>query len=237
MGKYGLSADQVLEWEVVTADGVLRVANKRVNSDLYWALCGGGGGTYGVVTALTVKAHPDMAVVAGRLAFTNDGTVGMVERWYDALDTFHRMIPRYTDRGGFSINVYQSGTFLLDPFFLPGLSKSDAEEILRPLVEKLEKLELPYSLNVTEFSGYLQCFNELFDFNQVGVGQYGGRIIPRSTVQENRKEFNKVLRGIIDSGALVSGITGRPTREVAGNPNNAVLPAWRDSEISLVVVK
>src|ERR1700712_736559 len=47
--KYGLGADQVLEYKVVTADGVLRVANAVSNSDLFWALRGGGGGTFGVV--------------------------------------------------------------------------------------------------------------------------------------------------------------------------------------------
>ncbi|KAI0156931.1 hypothetical protein GGR57DRAFT_491405 [Xylariaceae sp. FL1272] len=57
--KFGLS-DQVLEWEVVTADGTLRTATPTLNSHLSWSLSGGGGGTYGAVLSMTVKLHNNM---------------------------------------------------------------------------------------------------------------------------------------------------------------------------------
>lgn len=50
-GLYGLGADNVLEWEVVTASGQHIVATPNQNKDLYWALSGGGGGTYGIVVS------------------------------------------------------------------------------------------------------------------------------------------------------------------------------------------
>ena len=56
--KYELGVDNVLEFEIVTADGQLRTANECTNSDLFWALRGGGGGTWGVVTKATFLAHP-----------------------------------------------------------------------------------------------------------------------------------------------------------------------------------
>lgn len=55
--KYGMAASSLLEAHVVTADGELRVANACQNQDLYWALKGGGGGTYGVVTQVTLMTH------------------------------------------------------------------------------------------------------------------------------------------------------------------------------------
>ena len=54
---YGLAAASLLEAEVVTADGQIRIANACTNPDLYWALKGGGGGTYGVVSKLTLRTH------------------------------------------------------------------------------------------------------------------------------------------------------------------------------------
>jgi len=55
--RYGSGAGSVLEFEVVTADGRVRIANKAQNADLFWALRGGGGGTFGVVTKVTLRAH------------------------------------------------------------------------------------------------------------------------------------------------------------------------------------
>src|SRR5262245_61612963 len=52
---YGLAAAALLEAEVVTADGAVRIANACTNSDLFWGLKGGGGGSLGVVTRLTLK--------------------------------------------------------------------------------------------------------------------------------------------------------------------------------------
>jgi FAD/FMN-containing dehydrogenase len=54
---YGLAAASLLEAEVVTAGGRIRIANACTNPDLYWALKGGGGGTYGVVSKLTLRTH------------------------------------------------------------------------------------------------------------------------------------------------------------------------------------
>jgi FAD/FMN-containing dehydrogenase len=55
---YGMAAASLLEAEIVTADGVIRTVNEAREGDLFWALKGGGGGTFGVVTRLTVATHP-----------------------------------------------------------------------------------------------------------------------------------------------------------------------------------
>jgi hypothetical protein len=54
---FGNAAAGLLEAEVVTADGRVRIANSCTNPDLFWALKGGGGGTFGVVTRLTLRTH------------------------------------------------------------------------------------------------------------------------------------------------------------------------------------
>jgi FAD/FMN-containing dehydrogenase len=66
---YGTAAASLLEAEVVTADGKVRIANACTNPDLFWALKGGGGGSFGVVTRLTLKTH-ELAERAGAALFT-----------------------------------------------------------------------------------------------------------------------------------------------------------------------
>jgi hypothetical protein len=55
--KFGTAAGSLLEAEIVTADGQVRVVNACLDPDLFWAVKGGGGGTFGVVTKLVMKTY------------------------------------------------------------------------------------------------------------------------------------------------------------------------------------
>ncbi|MCO5549801.1 hypothetical protein L7F22_003275 [Adiantum nelumboides] len=61
--KYGLAVDNILQYTIVTADGQIRNANANQNSDLFWALRGGGGGTWGVVTETIYEVHPSTPMI------------------------------------------------------------------------------------------------------------------------------------------------------------------------------
>ncbi len=54
---YGLAASGLLEAEIVTADGAVRIANACTNPELFWGIKGGGGGSLGVVIRLTLRTH------------------------------------------------------------------------------------------------------------------------------------------------------------------------------------
>jgi FAD/FMN-containing dehydrogenase len=54
---FGTAAASLLEAEIVTADGTVRIANACTNPDLFWALKGGGAGSLGVVTRVTLRTH------------------------------------------------------------------------------------------------------------------------------------------------------------------------------------
>ena len=55
--KLGLAVDNLLEADIVIADGTLLTINKCWHTDLFWAIRGGGGGTFGIVTRAVYKAH------------------------------------------------------------------------------------------------------------------------------------------------------------------------------------
>jgi FAD/FMN-containing dehydrogenase len=68
----GLGIDRVLQFKVVTPDGSYRTANACQNQDLFWALRGGGGGTFGVVMEATEKAAPKLTLQVMFLQWSKD---------------------------------------------------------------------------------------------------------------------------------------------------------------------
>ncbi|MCX2680192.1 FAD-binding oxidoreductase [Galbibacter sp. EGI 63066] len=78
--KYGLTIDNLLEVDVVLADGRKVTASEKENEDLFWAVRGGGG-NFGVITSFLFKAHPVDTVYAGPIIWPID-QADKIMRWY-----------------------------------------------------------------------------------------------------------------------------------------------------------
>lgn len=78
--RFGLAADSVLAIDVVTLDGQVRHTSATENSDLFWAILGGGG-NFGVITAMEFKLYPVPTLYGGSLTYPGD-QVADVMRFY-----------------------------------------------------------------------------------------------------------------------------------------------------------
>ncbi len=78
--KYGLTIDNLLAADVILADGRFVVASATENSDLFWAIRGGGG-NFGVVTSFLFKAHPVHTVCAGPILWEMEQAADIM-KWY-----------------------------------------------------------------------------------------------------------------------------------------------------------
>ncbi|KAH8901275.1 FAD-binding domain-containing protein [Thozetella sp. PMI_491] len=82
---YGLGADRVVEFSIVTPDGVKRTANAQQNPDLFWALRGGGGGTFGVILSATHRVEPRAPVAYADIHLPSNITTEDALEWVELL--------------------------------------------------------------------------------------------------------------------------------------------------------
>lgn len=140
--RFGLGSDQVLEWEVVTAKGNHLVATPTQNSDLYWALSGGGGGTYAAVVSVTVRAYQLTLVSAASFNFTSTGI--SEDLFYRAIRTFLVGLPNLAQRGAWSTWLLGPGVFSLAPVVGPDLNSAELHSLLEPTLSFLNESGIAY---------------------------------------------------------------------------------------------
>ncbi len=84
--KYGLAADSVLAIEIVTPDGVQRRASTTENAELFWGLRGGGG-NFGVVTAMEFKLYPVKTIYGGSITYPAENATDVLRFFSSWIET------------------------------------------------------------------------------------------------------------------------------------------------------
>ena len=242
---YGLAADQVLEWEVVSANGTHLIASPSENGDLYWALSGGGGGTYGVVTSVTVKAFKDGTVGGAFLTFNKTGISD--ESFWKGVEEFHSALPAIVDSGATVVYSLNNDSFFVVPLTAPGKTQSEVSALLQPFLSKMKDLAVPVTSSVTSYPTFLEHFNQYLGplpyglplINVIDVS-LAGRLVPRRLVenQTSNTDLIEALKLSVHPGGdyQTGGVALNAAHSVVGNnaASNAVLPAWRDSILQIL---
>ena len=169
---FGTAAANLLEAEVVTADGLVRIANAVQYPDLFWALKGGGGGTFGVVTRLTLRTHPlpdYFGAVFAKITAASDAAyltlVGQVISFYrESL-----LNPHWGEQIRFGFGPQVSVAMLFQ-----GLTQVQAEQTWAPLFDWVTSRPTDYTLAKPVFL----TFPARDFWNRAVVGQTPGLIVP-----------------------------------------------------------
>lgn len=135
--KHGLTADNLRSVDLVTAEGELLHASEAENSDLFWAVRGGGG-NFGVVTAFEYDLHPvGPDVLAGRILYPLDDAAAVLRRYRDfvtdAPDEVNCLVGMGSASGESSQFDLEPGTPFVQLLVVYAGDSENGEEVLRPI--------------------------------------------------------------------------------------------------------
>ncbi|KAI0881334.1 FAD-binding domain-containing protein [Annulohypoxylon maeteangense] len=232
--KFGLAADNVLSWEVVTAAGDHVTASANENADLYWALRGGGGGTYGIVTSMTIKAYPDTTFSTVYMSVFNDGS--NTDAIYSAMGTFLQSLPKLVDAGAWVVWVAAPFGFLVMPAMVADVKASELDTYFQATREKMDQLGLQYQYQSADYPGFLQGYKSMTSTWNVSDHNVGGRLIPRELVkdQESTDALVKAIRAITTK-TLMSGVAFNVANSVSSPDEVSANPYFRKTLFSAVL--
>ncbi|CAE6471603.1 hypothetical protein ACGC1H_005317 [Rhizoctonia solani] len=230
---YGLGADRVLQFKVVTPDGRARVANACQNQDLFWALRGGGGGTFGVVMEATSQVIPNpVSTVALKWQLVPTA---------DNLKTFMTIIVQNSLRWsqeGWGGYLYPTASLLANP----RMNATAAAASLKPLTDFLKIAPDGAGGNAgsgaqaqwSQYDSFLPLLSSIVTGSATTKPQniaLASRLIPQSLFVNNQTALlNAMLQSAQISGGSVSYYMTTPFSYQVPNTEQgktSVTPAWR----------
>lgn len=176
---------------------------------------------------MTVKAFPDAPIGGATLSFYMESN--LKESFYDAIQVFHEALPAMVDAGSMVVYYFTNGFFMISPLNAYNKTKEEVKTILRPYVLELDSLDIKYTVAYSQFDSYYEHYNHYFGplplgNIQVGIAQYGARLIPRSVVAN----IATTWRSITEQGVTWIGV-GTDVSSFGNSETTSVHPAWRDA--------
>ncbi|KAF3012995.1 hypothetical protein E8E14_006946 [Neopestalotiopsis sp. 37M] len=247
----GLGSDQVLSLNVVTADGRFVTADPYTNEDLFFALRGGAGSTFGIVTSALVKVHPRMTVAISSLDFAfepnappTNGSFGNftlpgyyvkdLETFWKGTSLYYLFTKKTVEAGGIGFSyIYPLGdgsfSFTGTSTF-PDKTPEEIYRFMQPLYDNLRDTGLTVK-NVKP------AMSSPYGTRSTGVGavpnnkRYTSRLFPRTHWDDPElfQQSMAAVRVAVEAGYTFHGTLNGPSLEIAGWPgrDSAVNPAWR----------
>lgn len=189
---------------------------------------------YGV----TIKAFSDVSFASASITLHADGVDA--DTFFDAATKYWALLPKLTDAGAYAVSVLTNTTLAIPVITVPDYTSAQLNTLLSPLLASFNASGVKYEYDAMHFDNFLDMWTQYIPVytGPVGVTQSGGRFMPTSLWEDKSsfQEMAKTFRNLVESGIALNQFAITPTLEAGGNPNNAVLPAWRDSQLMVNTV-
>ncbi|KAL8336686.1 hypothetical protein RB601_008261 [Gaeumannomyces tritici] len=237
---HGLGADQVVELNVVTADGSFVTANGTHNTDLFWALRGSGVGSFGIVTSAVFKAYAPVSITGVQLQWqTTAGTSGTVvdkETFWRGINAYFKFGINVGLANGVDFNyirkqVNDTYSFTTSISF-PGKTPDQVSDHLAPLMRSLQaagvNMTSPLPAQPRPYASRRGGTGD-----SLGNARYASRLWPRSLWADEAgfaRAMAAVRASVEEGGYTFHGLLMNTDPDTVGTPvvpPNSVSPGWR----------
>jgi len=223
---------------VILASGQVVIANNYQNADLFYALRGGGGGTYGIVTKATIKTFATPKTSA--LVLNIETATEDLDGYLNAVTYIHTQLPTISDKGvqGY-YNVY-AGQFI-SVFNLYNSSSASMNQIMAPIMAYLNKLQnagqIVFQASTTDYSTFYAAWQATVNVDPVGYnGVLGSWLLPRQSLETSFNATKKLISSTlpaVDVGALIGNFAAGGQVIANKNLNTGVNDGWRSAYLNL----
>ncbi|KAF2022912.1 FAD-binding domain-containing protein [Setomelanomma holmii] len=232
-GIYGMAADHVVAFQFVTADGRSLTISEAEHPNLFWALRGGGGGTFAVVTSVIIRAHPKLNIVTSKSVL--DASSNGVEAFWKGTKNSYDVLLDWADAGIYSFFVMgQTPAPFLNMMFLFAPNHTMESPFFEHLDAHNITLTSPHSS--LAHTSFYAAYQATWGSNSFLIGLDNSlpanRTVPRVNFQEKYNETFALIKGYVMSGKHLLGYHKAPKKYA--NVDNAVNPAWRERAMFLV---
>ncbi|KAH8168573.1 FAD binding domain-containing protein [Sarocladium implicatum] len=240
---FGLGSDQVLSVDIVLPNGRFVTADETQNTDLFWAVRGGGAATWGVVVSMTVKVHKKM-VFSGMEWDTTTVAMNITdETFWKAIEAYWTRYPEYSDKHSYGycrMSSLPGGGYAwrAKPFMVPGMKLVDYKKMVQPLLDDWEALGATPNIKFFEYESLYPAWKNHFPPERVGspFARTASRLIPRKNWDDKAtmKKTIETVRGIVEEGAFLVHYNMN-AEEPEGTVASAANPAWRDNLMFVII--
>ncbi|KAF8901508.1 FAD-binding domain-containing protein, partial [Gymnopilus junonius] len=232
---YGMGADRILQYKVVTPDGVFRTVNACQNEDLFFALRGGGGGTFGVVLEATMMVSPAQTFRMASFNWPiNDDNLRPI------LSVFLDNVTAMAENGWGGYLTPSVGNLIL---ISPRIDIETAQEMMKPLIDLT--IALGGNASVSHIASYDEWFKGWASGTigaQAPVGLPAAlvsRLIPAKNHEtaEGRAELHEALMNAFANSVFSQlDITTPYGFNGTKGLDTSVHPIWRTSLYQVMLV-
>ncbi|PYH34724.1 FAD-dependent oxidoreductase [Aspergillus neoniger CBS 115656] len=241
---YGLAVDHVLELEVVTAQGDIVIADENQHEDLFWALRGGGGGTYGIVTKVRMRTFRDIPSVIPTIHFTYPQANDIFWQTITQIVRLTRSLSVNGNSGQYIVGRLPSYQWYVNwTMFVWGENNSELlEEQVRPFLRFLDWLGIEYQYELAEYSRTSDFLTIPKQADIGGIGYLQSSVVITESFMNSIAGTSRLTASfsklVLDPGALITvNVLGGQINLNAKDEDTSVNPMWRSSSLLVVLMQ